>query len=191
MLYKDKLDSYKVALYCSEATLTSKFSQDLQTGTCYKRYGQPADIIGMMLRPILAHKVHPSPITSAFQVGIEKEAGVSEDVEINIDGTTFGFNTDNTAKEVLAEIKEAIEANTDYYVDIYADGLYAYSYSGAYDFTTTFTIIFGGSGTSSITSMEGIAEDTLLDFWNCLTTETVVDVIEFMNRVITDNTKCN
>lgn len=190
-MYKDKLDTYKVSLYCSQATLTSKFAKDLQTGTCYKRYGQPSDILGMMLRPILAHKVHEAPITSAYSGSITKEAGVSEDVDINVAGSVYSFTTDKPAKEVLGLIKQTVEANTDFYVDIFSSGFYAYSYSSSYDYTTEFEVNFGGSGTSTITSMEGKAESTLLAFWNCLDTDTVVEMIEFANSLITNNTNCN
>lgn len=190
-MYKDKLDTYKTALYCSQATLTSNFAKDLQTGTCYKRYGQPADIVGMMLRPILAHKVHLSAITSAFNITIEKEVGVLEDITVLIDGDVYSITTDKSAKEVLGAIKYIVEDNTDFYVDIYANGLYAYSYSDSYSYSTSFEVLFSGSGTSDITSMEGVAESTLLAFWNCLDTDTVVEMIEFANSLITNNTNCN
>lgn len=189
MIYQPEINKQVSYIYCSASEKASVLVSALQLGSCYSEKFNSAVILKMYSRAARSYKTFCELPTAAWKCVLGKADG-AESVQIRIDSGVGTYTTTisvSTKAELLNRLKGLIEENTEFMVDLFNEGFYAYTYSDDYDYNDNFIITLA-KGDESITSMEDNL-DEIVSFWNPVITSDDVDAFSKDTVRINNSTK--
>lgn len=162
------------------ATLSNTYLSKLNIGKICKEAALNLDISRAYLSSLCDYQVFEEDVTFAYSFEITRIGEDTVDISITIDTETVTYSGTGDLTAILVYFETQFLTNGTYTFQVYIseDILYIYSYDIGLNFGSTVTV--SSSDTDEATIAETNMENTyctILDQWNCLTTEELCDII--------------
>lgn len=193
MIYQDCKELYINYFQCKFANFSVDFVNAARFGKCkLDEFKDLQILISRYIEQLYRYTVFQEEITYLYSIEITNEATTSETISITVDGTLLATYTGtDDATYVAAHLANQINSSADYLAEIDNNTIYLYSYATGASYTnvpvisSTSSSLFGTN-----TSLEG-SEETLLDFWNCITNDQINGIIGHLEKILSRYTTAN
>lgn len=158
-------------------TLLAKYNKKVSIGSSCNCLEAKIVLFTNVKEILSCYRPYTSELTYLYSLQIIRPTSESVTVDLTIGSDTFSYTGIETGISILFNLRNQINQSTDLIGYIVGNTLYIYSYSTNVNFSTPTTFDSTVESTVGILTNLENSPNTLVDLWNCLTSEQICKLV--------------